>query len=566
MDDNVRDLLERADRSYADFYLDDAVGSYEEVVSAEPGNRYAVNRLAHCFALQGHIKKLIKTCLDWYDYLFEHQQKELANAVIEAVLAFEPKSTEGRIRLLQQYCAVMSEEDFVREIDEAVNFFVDLDEGDQAVKALNMAQEAYPTNTDIAVKLADVLMSEGDINQAVQSYRNIIAELENAGEGEKALDIYRRLELLTPDDSSPMLRLAEIYLSRENYAEAAREFRNALRVDYNDPVALCGLGNALIQLKDYNGAVLSFRKVVAIDPSHVEASERLAHAYVKLGNIGDAIKILLSTGTNLSSCEDFEEASRMYEAVLELYPNHSVAIRELSNAKDGIARKKAREEQILRMEMNKVKAQKAAKERADAEKSGASAAAGSSADAAADTSVDEDRLTRVIAAAAAEGEIYNPVPFVVAKYADMIPLIQQAITEAPSREVFGWQYLAVLDEKETSKKYSESQAKKSKDMAARSSYNTANIEGGPIKSAFENGESSFFSSGFSNSGAFSGSSSSSGGGGLFGGNTLGIKSRFSSSGSTMLDEPSGDKPKSDSGGGLSFLEKIQMQQKHKRRT
>ncbi|MDO5295527.1 MAG: tetratricopeptide repeat protein [bacterium] len=566
MNDNIRELLERADRRYADFYLDDAISSYEEVVSAEPGNRYAVNRLARCFALQGHIKKLVKTCLNWHQYLSDNQHTELANAVAQAILDFDPGSVEGRICMLKQYSTTMSEEEYVGEIDKTVKYLVEVDQGEEAVKILNMAQETYPTNTEIAVKLADVLMSEGDINQAVRSYRNIISELESAGEGEKALDIYRRLELLTPDDNSPMLRLAEIYYGRGNYAEAAREYRNALRVDYNDPVALCGLGNSLMHLKDYNGAVLSFRKVVVIDPSHVEASEMLAQAYVKLGNIGDAIKLLLSTGANLSSCEDFEEAKRMYEAVLELYPNHSVAIRELSNAKDGIARKKAREEQILKMEMNRVKAQKAAKEARAAEEAKGETAAASTGKAG--DSAGEGQLTRVIVGTAApEGEIYNPVPFVIAKYPDMIPLMQQAITEAPSREVFGWQYLAVLDEKETSKLYDQSQSSSKKsERATRSTYNTASIEGGPIKSAFGDGESSFFGSGFSSSGAFSGSSSSSGGG-LFGGNTMGIKSRFSSaSSSTMLDD-SGDDKKSESGGsGLSFLEKIQMQQKQKRRT
>ena len=630
MNDNMRELLQEADKRCSEWRLDDAIRLYEEAVSRNPGQRHAVNRLAYCYALQGHIKKLIETCLKWQTYLAEGEHYELAKEVVKAILSYDPGSVDGRICLLEEVRASMSEDDYVEELNNTVNYFVEIDAGSQAVKVLHMAQEAFPTNVDIAIKLADVLMSEGDIQQAIQSYRNIIAELESSGESLKAVEIYRRLEVLTPDDSSLMMRLAEIYLGNEQYADAAREFRNALRVEYNDPVALCGLGNALVHMKDYNGAVLSCRKAVVIDPANFEASALLAKAYVKLGNVGDAIKVLLSAGSNLVACEDYEEAVRMYEAVLELYPSHSVAIRELSNAKDGVARKKAREEQILKMQLEAQKAKKAAaKAKAAKAKPAASTPYGIAAeykdrsdfadvmselealaadgepaslrkpslhkpiedededfdleDEGLDVEDEEleseeaagdneaDKVTRILLRETPEGEIYDPVPFVVAKYADMIPLIQQIITQAPSREVFGWNLLPELESKNVggyaSGRSSAQSASKSSASQAVSSYNAAKVEGGPIRSAFGDPDAggSLFSSGSSGFGGFSAASSGSGSGGLFGGGTVGVKSLFNSSGSSMIDNSSDEQSKSGSGG-LSFLERIQMQQKQKKKS
>ncbi|MBQ7567231.1 tetratricopeptide repeat protein [bacterium] len=594
MNDNMRELVEEADRRYNDWLLEDAARLYEEAVSRQPDYRYAVNRLARCYAMQGQVKRLIKTCVTWQKYLAEHEMITLAGEVAKSILCFDPGSVEGRVCMLQYVRLTQGEDEYLRELNDTVSYFLEIDEGELAVKVLRTAIEAFPTNVDIAVKLADVLMAEGDIDQAVQSYRKIIGELESSNEIAKAADVYRRLEVLTPDDLSVIMRLAEIYLDNEKYAEAAGEYRNALRVDYSDHVALCGLGTSLMHLKDYNGAVLAFRKAVVIDPGDIEARERLAESYVALGNIEDAVKDLLAAGTNLISCEDYLEAQRIYETVLKLSPDNSVAVRELSNVKDALAKQKAREEQIRKLQSGGIKALQAsmaakAKQSAPAADGaqneaddvyadgsnpyaggtdiygddlyGAPAAYGEDSlgapgadngvqlgamDSASDSGKAAGgagpKVTRVLASMAPEGVLCNPVPFVVAKYADMIPLIQGIVSEEPSREVFGWNYLAELDA--PGEKAQASQAEQEELVAPPLLAETkmAREEGTAVSSAFGDSSGSLFEG-----------ASFGGGGGLFSGKSFGVKSRFQSS--------SAEETKSEAG--MSLVERIQMQQKQK---
>ncbi len=549
MTDNMRELLEEADKRLSEWHIDDAARLYEEAVSREPGRRSVVNTLARCYAMRGQVKRLINICLKWQEYLVDTDQLEMAGVVAESILKFDPASVPGRVCLLRHVRTTCGEDEYFNALNETVSYFVEIGEGELALKVLKKAQEEYPNNVDIAVKLADVHMAEGDIAEATNGYRDIIGKLESSGNSLRAADVYRRLEMLLPNDMDIIMRLAQIYLDNEKYAEASQEFRNALRVEYSNHEALCGLGNSLIKMDDVNGAILAYRKALISDPMDVETREALARAYVSMGNIEDAVKDLLAVGTNLTSCQDYSEAERIYQLILEICPNQPVAVRELSNIKDAVARQKAREEQIRKLQSGELRktapSAPVAAKTAPAEQpkeapkpvsheapsasseddlyggdnpyaggtdlyddaplaggdyelgapdgsEGAQLGGAVAATSAPASVVNELGYTRVLASTEQDG-LYKPVPFLMVKFPELIPLVQRLIDEAPERSVFGWQTLPELD----AENMVAAEAKKAEEVQPEAVLPPPVEGGGAVRSAFGDSGGSMFDGSFS---------------------------------------------------------------------
>lgn len=600
--DNMRELMEEADRRFANWMLEDAATLYAEAVEREPDYRYAVNQLAKCYAIQGKISKLISVCLQWEKHLAGKGYDELAGSVAQAVLKIDPASVDGRICALEHVRKTKGEEDYFTCLEDTVNYCIEIDECERAIKVLQVATQEHPTNVDIAIKLSDVFMADGDIEQAKAAYRKVIADLESSGSALKAALVYRKLEFLTPDDITIIMRLAEIYYDNEQYDDACNEYRNALKVDYSNLIALRGLGNCLMQQNDYDGAVLAYRKAVVIDPDDVEAREALAKAYIKTGNIDAATKDLLTAGNNLLSFEDYAEAERVFTLILTICPDHPVAVRSLSNIKDALARQRAREEQIRKLQsggINALKAQLEQERAAKAAETGSAAAATATegsddpyaggtdiygddlygapgeelgapgsgsgeqlgAMAAAGASAEESASGRVLVTAPEPGKLCVPVPFVVAKYPEMAELIQQMVSEAPSQDVFGWKPLAKIETKsEQQQKQEEQEVLVAPPILSETE--VAKVAGQAVQSAFASTSGGLFSSDSSAEGSSGGSMfGGSTGGGLFGGSSgggvFGVKSRFKSNASE--DSEKGEKDLSS----MSLVERIQWQQQHR---
>lgn len=79
---------------------------------------------------------------------------------------------------------------------------------------------------------------------------------------------------------------------RCDWRRAARAFERALRLREAFPEAWNGLGYALRQQKRYAEAIRAYDRALALRPDYVEALEYLGEAYVRMGQLDDARRVL----------------------------------------------------------------------------------------------------------------------------------------------------------------------------------------------------------------------------------------------------------------------------------
>lgn len=97
----------------------------------------------------------------------------------------------------------------------------------------------------------------------------------------------RELEM-TPGDVWSMMQLAFEYIKRSEYGEARTWAEKAVTADPGNFVAHKGLGQALLELDDVEGAIRHLERGVEIAPDSPAMRFQLAKAYQKAGRTADA--------------------------------------------------------------------------------------------------------------------------------------------------------------------------------------------------------------------------------------------------------------------------------------
>jgi tetratricopeptide (TPR) repeat protein len=330
-------LLLQADGLFDCRRLDDAQARYEEYLEKQPDSWHALNRLARIQALRGRIRAMVRTCFRWQDVLQRQGLLDLAGAVAEAIVRFDPHSLEGRVGILRHLERTADETTFVTTARRDARFFVEVGNGELAIQVLCRALETCPDNIELSMDLADVHMAQGHLQEAVAQFRHLAATFRKSGNLARATDSYRRLKVLTPDSPEVAMDLGQIYMEQERYADAMIEFRTALRLNLNHRDALMGLGEAASRKGSLRDAVLAFKKLLALDPRDTQAHVRLGEAFLGNGLVAEAVKEFLTAGSILVESGEFAEARSVYGRILELEPDHPTATREISNANAALA-------------------------------------------------------------------------------------------------------------------------------------------------------------------------------------------------------------------------------------
>lgn len=534
-EDELPQFLDEADQLSQQGEFREAAIKYETAYKVKPDSYRIVNNLARLYAVCGRLKRLIKVSLEWEKQLEEIEKFELALLVAQAVMRFDLESLEARLGVLRCIQKSGEEEKYIETVLDYSNYFVDIGNGELSVKVLQVALDTYPLRIELAVKLADIHMQLGNIQECTKQCLNIASFYENKNDYVHAAELYRRLRMLLPEDLGVALRLGELYSLTGAYEDSIAVYRSCMHIAYDSREVLMGLASASMHAGRLSDASLALRKILSNTPDDFEAREQLAEVYVKTDNPSEAIAELTTVARNYINTKEYDSGVRVLERLLELDANNAYAVRELSNAKDIIAQREARLAKMSEMA-------KLAKKSGEAgNSSGASITqAVSEDDLYADDgpvggfegefdeqnkefggnldSFDDDYLplmassviaesnagsgekakgkkepsvTRVLVNKAVPGKLQVPVPFVMASYPDTIELMQTIISEPPSRDVLPWEYLAVLDADSADEEVLQ-QAVRSDATEKTVAPKKKEIKAGPVASAFASSGSSVF--------------------------------------------------------------------------
>lgn len=168
-----------------------------------------------------------------------------------------------------------------------------------AVKDLERAVNLRPENFDAMFSLGRAYAGNGDLKSAVTAFRKASAirswdlrpkfllatSLENLGETEEALLVYRAIVKSNPDSVEGNLGLGVLLVKTEgdDSNDGLASLRKVLEIEPKTYEARLALGKALSRRKKYEEAIGHLKVAASVRPDNPEPFYQLAIAYGRLG-------------------------------------------------------------------------------------------------------------------------------------------------------------------------------------------------------------------------------------------------------------------------------------------
>jgi tetratricopeptide (TPR) repeat protein len=196
-----------------------------------------------------------------------------------------------------------------------------LADGHEAI-ALLMFSKSLEKNHEqprIYLELAKIYQHRGDLRHATRSALTALEQNPDSEEGhfllgdlyfksgelEKAYDVYSRW-LTRHDSSRALIRRGNIRFFQEKFDEAVEDYRQALKIDPENPEALSAIGSVYLSRRQYAEAAASFQK--ALSRKDLPAARQgLANAYTK-------------TGIQFIEQEKYDRSIEFLKQSIDIYP------------------------------------------------------------------------------------------------------------------------------------------------------------------------------------------------------------------------------------------------------
>jgi Tfp pilus assembly protein PilF len=181
--------------------------------------------------------------------------------------------------------------------------------------------------------LGGLLFREGNIEKAIEHFKEAVAIRENLGDvylhlgyaygkigkiDESIQSLKRALSYL-PDSYEGHLNLGKAYETKGDVESAISEYEIAVRLNPKDAVSLTNLGIILGRKGDMNKAVDYFKKAIESKPDYIDAYNSLGVAYLML--------------------KKYDKSIETFKKALEIDPQSQFAKENLSKAENMVKRK-----------------------------------------------------------------------------------------------------------------------------------------------------------------------------------------------------------------------------------
>ncbi len=166
----------------------------------------------------------------------QNEENESQNNEKRTLNTFSPFSPEA---LMEKADAAYEEKDFKK-----------------ALALLNEANVKEENNADILFKIAYILQTSGDNQEAIKYYK-------------QALEVDKENEFIHNS-------LASIYRANGEFTSAKMHLHDSLAIDDENPITYYNFGNLLVDMKHNEEAIAMYEKAIEINPDFNEANEELA--------------------------------------------------------------------------------------------------------------------------------------------------------------------------------------------------------------------------------------------------------------------------------------------------
>lgn len=320
-------VMRAAEKHLAQGKISAAIKEYSQIVDHEPDDFTALNMLGDLYVRQNDKNRALQCFLRIAEHYREEGFQSKAIAMYKKIDRLNPRSPEIANKLASLY--------------ESQGLFVDaraqymvvaetwLKDG-QTRKALEIFRKVAdldPQNTDARVKLAQSYMREGMEQEAAEAFGEAGAQFLAAKDYDNAIGAYIKALDLRPLEYSALGGFLDAHVAMGTPDEAAEALEHALAQRPGDVELLSMLATAYVEAESGEAAERVIASLAEQDPASNQRFVEVVRLYLKTGQTDDAVRVLSRVTEQMLSGREEEKLMELLNEALALDPEHVEALR-----------------------------------------------------------------------------------------------------------------------------------------------------------------------------------------------------------------------------------------------
>src|SRR5262245_13450781 len=315
-----------ADFSSKDGFFLKAIAIYKKINKIDPARLEVYDRLADLY----HKPGLVQDARSQYQVLADHYQNNNrisdAVSVYKKMAAIDPSDLRIQVRLADLYRAANQKDQAVMQYGLIGSMLLKRGAHDEAAQVFQKALELSPDDLETQRNLVRSLLAQKNATAAMA----VLKAAPRTGES-MGLMAEAQLEL---GERAEAIRTAEQALALDADAETPRLFLSRLRLqEHSTDRALEAVGPLVLTAvarREFARAAEFLDPILAADPSHVGALEKLAHVLEAEGNRAALAKVHVQLG-QAAEPRNPAEARDHYRRAQEADPSNVEAAQRLKD-------------------------------------------------------------------------------------------------------------------------------------------------------------------------------------------------------------------------------------------
>jgi tetratricopeptide (TPR) repeat protein len=288
-------------------------------------------------------------------------QPDKAIQYLGRAVEYRPKWIEAYERLADLSLKINRPLEAIQALENLTDLLLEQKRLREATEVLKRRIQLTPREVEPRRQLVDLLEMLGERDARLQQLQELADLLISRGEIEEAVDVYRQLTQLEPDDPALLnrylelfsqignelevlddyQRLADLYIKKGQFQEATRTFERILSIDRRQTdvrekfiqfllgagqrsratAEMAKLADLYMAKGDYASATRWLANAHALNPADLNVLESLAEAYARAGNANAAAEHFYKLAAHCAEGDPWRAVSAC-RRVVDLVPDH----------------------------------------------------------------------------------------------------------------------------------------------------------------------------------------------------------------------------------------------------
>src|SRR5436305_124426 len=320
-------VVRAAEKYLAQGKIPAAIKEYRQIVENDPDDFTALNILGDLYARQNDKQDATQCFIRIAEHYREEGFQSKAIAMYKKIDRLNPRSPEISNRL----AALYETQGLI--VDARAQYMIVAEawlRDGQTRKALEIYRKVAdldPQNTEARIKLAQGYLREGMEAEAADAFSEAGAQFTLRKEPERAVEAYTSSLELRPHAYEALSGFLNAHVALGTPDEAAEVLERALDARPDDIELLSMLAHAYLEAEDAPAAERTIALLVTRDTTSYARFVDVALLYLKTAQTDDAVRVLSSITEQMLSAREEERLMELLNEVLARDPDHVEALR-----------------------------------------------------------------------------------------------------------------------------------------------------------------------------------------------------------------------------------------------